>query len=269
VVEAPAARLEGVTLVDVSAHQQFFGISFNDRYIQNDPVVCIQPHDGNPDWSVVVLKRAPFGGLWRGHIKVADAILPSFLPVKDTIAHTGKYGLKITNNTPIEQPLLQLDSGKAYVINVWVSVNNPQTNTPVPIGNLGVDISFRDIHHNDLSTPLYFQPAGPVVEGWQQVRGRFVCPDNDLTFTLKLRNGPGTAWYDDLRIHPEKANMKSYVYSLTDYRVSAILDEENFSSQYFYDREGNLFLVKKETEKGIKTISENVSYQTEYKPAND
>jgi hypothetical protein len=268
VVEAPPAKLEGITLVDVSAHEQYFLGLGRYRYLQKDPVVCMQPHDGNKDWSVLVLKRAPFDGRWSGQIKVADAILPSFLPVKDTVAHTGKYGLKITSSTPIEQPLLKLDSGKAYVINVWVSVNNPYTNTPVPPGNLGVDVSFRDVQHHELAT-AYFQPAGPVVEGWQQVRGRFVVPDDDLVLTLKLRNGPGTAWYDDLRIHPEKANMKSYVYNLTDYRVSAILDEENFSSQYFYDREGNLFLVKKETERGIKTISENVSYQTEYKPAND
>ena len=31
----------------------------------------------------------------------------------------------------------------------------------------------------------------------------------------------------------------------------------------YYDKEGNLYLTKKETIDGVKTISENVSYQIE------
>jgi len=57
--------------------------------------------------------------------------------------------------------------------------------------------------------------------------------------------------------------MKTYVYNISDYRLRAILDEDNFSSVFFYDKEGNLYLTKKETEEGIKTISENRSYQIE------
>jgi hypothetical protein len=53
------------------------------------------------------------------------------------------------------------------------------------------------------------------------------------------------------------------VYDLIDYRLRAILDEENFASFFYYDVEGNLYLTKKETEKGIKTLTENVSYQVE------
>jgi hypothetical protein len=55
--------------------------------------------------------------------------------------------------------------------------------------------------------------------------------------------------------------MKTYVYDLEDYRLRAILDEENFASFFYYDAEGNLYLTKKETTRGIKTISENISYQ--------
>ncbi|MEJ0034185.1 MAG: hypothetical protein WDO15_29350 [Bacteroidota bacterium] len=54
--------------------------------------------------------------------------------------------------------------------------------------------------------------------------------------------------------------MKSYVYDLKDYRLSAILDEQNFASFFYYDDEGNLTVTKKETERGIKTISENVTH---------
>jgi hypothetical protein len=107
-------------------------------------------------------------------------------------------------------------------------------------------------------------PAGPVIEGWQQVRGVVTPPPGvakpEITF---LPGSLGTAWYDDLRLHPEKGNMKSYVYDLANYQLKAILDEENFASFFYYDAEGNLYLSKKETEEGIKTISENVSYLKE------
>jgi hypothetical protein len=57
--------------------------------------------------------------------------------------------------------------------------------------------------------------------------------------------------------------MKSYVYDLSDFKLRAILDEENFASIFFYDKEGNLYLTKKETEEGVKTITQNISYQVE------
>jgi hypothetical protein len=79
---------------------------------------------------------------------------------------------------------------------------------------------------------------------------------------MKFKKGTATyTYYDDLRLHPDDGNMKSYVYDLTDLRLRAILDENNFASIFYYDKEGNLYLTKKETEEGIKTITENISYQ--------
>jgi hypothetical protein len=103
-----------------------------------------------------------------------------------------------------------------------------------------------------------------VIEGWQQVKGTFQCPARGATVELKFK--PGTAatiWFDDLRLHPVLGNMKSYVYDLNDYRLRAILDEENFADLFFYDKEGALYLKQQETEEGIKTISENIVYQVE------
>jgi len=56
--------------------------------------------------------------------------------------------------------------------------------------------------------------------------------------------------------------MKSYVYDQATFRVSAILDEDNFGTFFYYDVQGNLYLTKKETKEGIKTITENLVYQT-------
>jgi hypothetical protein len=106
--------------------------------------------------------------------------------------------------------------------------------------------------------------VGTIIEGWQQVKGTFICPIDKPTIQLTFRPGDGgIAYYDDLRLQPEKGNMKAYVYNVLDYRLQAILDEENYASFFYYDAEGNLYLTKKETERGIKTITENVSYQIE------
>jgi len=51
--------------------------------------------------------------------------------------------------------------------------------------------------------------------------------------------------------------MKSYVYDPISKKLVAELDERNYATFYEYDEEGKLIRVKKETEKGIKTIQEN------------
>ncbi|MCY1558050.1 hypothetical protein D9M68_949530 [compost metagenome] len=58
---------------------------------------------------------------------------------------------------------------------------------------------------------------------------------------------------------PAQANMKSFVYNPVNQRLMATLDENNFASFYEYDQEGNLIRTKKETEKGIMTVSESRS----------
>lgn len=51
--------------------------------------------------------------------------------------------------------------------------------------------------------------------------------------------------------------MKSYVYDPISLKITAVLDENNYATFYEYDQEGTLIRTKKETERGIVTISEN------------
>lgn len=77
---------------------------------------------------------------------------------------------------------------------------------------------------------------------------------------LKLRStGDKTVYWDDLRIHPFNANMKSFVYHPQNLRLMAEQDENNYCSFYEYDDDGTLTRVKKETAQGIKTITETRS----------
>lgn len=275
IVEASLKDLDQVVQVDVSAygflHFPFFPFRYN--YTQNNEIVCKLAYGPNPDWSVVVLKEAPHRGLWKGRMKVTNEILPVITPDIDPLfAHSGTHSLKISAEKTFKQNLLQLDSGKNYLISAWVSVGNPSVPKPELAEIIGIDVVVRNKQGLEKSR-FPFAPSGPVIEGWQQIKGTFTY-SGEKGATLELMFRPATtggvartAWYDDLRLHPEKGNMKSYVYNLKDYRLQAILDEENFASFYFYDAEGNLYLVKKETEKGVKTISENVNSLYE-RPAN-
>jgi len=68
--------------------------------------------------------------------------------------------------------------------------------------------------------------------------------------------------FDDIRIHPVDAQMKSYVYDDRNMRLMAELDENGFATFYEYDDEGLLIRVKKETERGVMTLKESrSSYQ--------
>jgi len=265
IVEASVEQLKNVEMVDVAARDLHGIFQYLPRYtyITNDEIICMQPYPQHPEWTIVILKRAPFKWLWNGRIKVYNRVLPKVVPiVDDSYAHSGSSSLLIRTGGPhaFKQQLLHLDSGKNYMINAWVSVHEVSLKTPKLADSLGIDVIVRN-EQGEITRKYAFTPSGNIIEGWQQVRGTFTYTGGrgsalELNFHIGSK---GKAWYDDLRFHPELGNMKSYVYDLKDYRLRAILDEENFASYFYYDEEGNLYLTKKETEKGVKTISENVS----------
>jgi hypothetical protein len=82
---------------------------------------------------------------------------------------------------------------------------------------------------------------------------------NSLQLKLMSVHGDIPAYFDDVRIHPFNSNMKSFVYNPVNIRLMAELDENNYASFYEYDDDGTLIRVKKETERGIKTIKETRS----------
>jgi Leucine-rich repeat (LRR) protein/PKD repeat protein len=268
IVSANTNKFADVQRVDVKAVSLYQPSSLtrfsNFQYVQNDSIVCQQANPSNLKETVMILKKAPFEGAWKGKIIAKNQLFPSVSPSLDnTVSHSGKSSLRVTATQTFKQGLLRLDSAKSYWINAWVSINNPSLTIPKLADDLGIDLVIKNKDGLVKST-FSFRPTGQIIEGWQQVKGTFISPIDDAQLEITFKPGStGQAWYDDLRLQPEKGNMKAYVYNLSDYRLRAILDEENFASFFYYDAEGNLYLTKKETEKGIKTITENVSYQVE------
>lgn len=265
VVEASLKELQGATKADVTIKPRGQLTKKNGTFFKDNEIICTTVHPNTTEWSLVVFKTAPTDYTWSGIMRIKNQVNPLVIPdIDNTVAHTGKSSLKINTEKTFSQNLLELDSGKSYWINAWVSVGNPQAVSPVPPSGLGFDIIVRRKNGQLVTTLPPFQPSGPIIEGWQQIKGPFTCPINQAVIEIKFKPGSaGTAWFDDLRLHPENGNMKSYVYSLDDYRLRAILDEENFASFFYYDVEGNLYLTKKETKEGVKTLTENVTYQVE------
>lgn len=75
-------------------------------------------------------------------------------------------------------------------------------------------------------------------------------------FQVQFGTSGVPVYFDDIRIFPSDGSMKCYVYDPENLRFVAELDERHFATFYEYDNEGNLVRVKKETERGIKTLKE-------------
>lgn len=104
------------------------------------------------------------------------------------------------------------------------------------------------------------KPSGNIIEGWQRYEAVVDLPEGSSRLSVMIiAKGDVPVYVDDIRIHPFNANMKSYAYDPQTLRMMAELDENNYATFFEYDDDGGLTRVKKETERGIKTIKETRS----------
>lgn len=170
------------------------------------------------------------------------------------IAHTGKKMLRFNASAILPQTKLHLNPNKKYVFSAWVLVengNNNATQFTYDDGN-----TFIKVGNNVL------KPSGPIIDYWQKIEGTFqISTTGGYVFNIVV-NVPsgGNMLIDDIRIFPEDGNIQTYVYDPISYRVTEVLDNNNFYTRYEYDEEGNLIILKKETIKGVKTLQESRSH---------
>ena len=143
-------------------------------------------------------------------------------------------------------------AGKKMEISAWVKENDSCTCQQYTADH--VELSFT-VGGVTSGTPL--SPRGNIIEGWQRYDTMIVIPNGATGLTLTLSASPTViTYFDDIRIQPFNAEMKSYVYNPITLRLMAELDENNYATFYEYDNDGTLTRVKKETERGILTIKE-------------
>ncbi|MEO5594821.1 MAG: hypothetical protein ABIR15_14935, partial [Chitinophagaceae bacterium] len=221
----------------------------------------------------------------NGHFsirKLSHSYPGSIMP-DATYAHTGRNSLKVSNGVtdativkslaPVTSNALYTfigaymslndkgilngfkpQAGKQYLLSAWIKDdgNNVQYGPATETAKAAVEIITGGQTFNTVK-------AGPRVEGWRKVEVVFLIPAMATDIKIKFRSGSTIAWFDDVRIHPFDAQIKTYAYDSRSLRLWAELDENNFATFYEYDDEGVLIRVKKETERGIMTIKETRS----------
>ncbi|MBV8256172.1 MAG: hypothetical protein JO154_26495 [Chitinophaga sp.] len=191
----------------------------------------------------------------------APALLTPPVFLAPTISYTntacGTNVLKdIRVNKDILIPGFTPVTGKQMLFSVWIKEEQPcnctsYSNTEVMV-YVGGDDSVR--------VAALAKPTGVIIDGWQRYEQvvRLAKGATGISFSVKAI-GNTNVYFDDMRFHPYNANMKSYVYDAQSLRLMAELDENNYATFYEYDDDGTLVRVKKETERGVKTISETRS----------
>lgn len=178
-------------------------------------------------------------------------------PEYPRIEYPETFIIELEDCVPHFAPESNAEEDKTYILSLWVyqAFNNAN-----PIysyeGDVTIDVLIG-------STPASISPDvvfGPLIDGWQRVDAVFTIVDGSTgDFQLKILNGSSTdiIYVDDVRIMPYDARANCYVYDYKSYRLLSELDANHFSTFYDYDEEGRLTRVRKETENGIMTISEN------------
>lgn len=223
-------------------------------------IFCKQPYPNDPGRTILVI---PVAGIPekdrfyydRGNFQTT-LNSPKTLLFDSQFAHTGKTSMKIVNPTEsITQDLLSLVPGKKYSFSSWVSDGQP-VSPLISDPNQFIELIFENGAGGAISSTRFY-PSTKAIAKWRKIEGDFIVPAGTKRIQTKFAKGASSAlWIDDVRIMPFDAMMKSFVYDPVTLRLSAVLDEDNFGITYFYDEEGNLRLLKKETDSGIVTITE-------------
>lgn len=152
-------------------------------------------------------------------------------------------------------PLFSLLPNKRYVLSYWLATDNSLACNAVP-SNVTIML-----FNGTTPIPVNLVSTSPVIDGWKKVEVSFTTPDATgfVNFTL-ANNSLIRAFFDDIRVYPFNAKMKSYAYDTRSRRLMAELDENNYATFYEYDDEGILVRIKRETETGIQTVKEARNY---------
>lgn len=206
----------------------------------------------------------------------------AYFPVQNTIVHIynqpGTYTVNVFNQsascyyaiTTITISECDNDNNKCqggfspiagdYILSFWVREDlvNPGNVSSYSSGiqvNIGTTTGPNVIN---VYANQSFNASNKIIDGWQKVETTITLPANYTSLELSLKNQVSVpVYFDDIRFHPFNSSFKSYVYDPVTLRLVAELDDRNYATFYEYDEEGQLIRVKKETERGIKTIKES------------
>ena len=135
-----------------------------------------------------------------------------------------------------------------YILGAWIKQGEGLTGGRIVVSGSG------------LTSSVNMYPTGNILDGWQRVEGRFEITGvagSTINVTLENQNPSDVVYFDDLRIHPFLAGMKTMVYDPKSLLPLATHDGYNFTTFYNYDENLNQVRVRVETIEGIRTVVEN------------
>jgi hypothetical protein len=213
----------------------------------------------------------------------------------NTQSHTGRYSLRVDANSSIgiAAPIAAIDNNNVSLNFNTKSISCTATPvldgilttaqtllpvfSPIPSSKLLISTWVKEAQSCNCATYTNSQliitittatgnvsrtakPSGNIIDGWQRIEDTISVPANATNLSLGfVATSDSAVYFDDVRVLPFNANMKSFVYDKNNLRLMAELDENNYATFYEYDDDGTLIRVKKETERGVKTIKETRS----------
>lgn len=149
------------------------------------------------------------------------------------------------------------DTLRPYLISVWVRTPDPTQSLPS---------EFLTVTVNNQPVPVTKIYESPPIEGWRLFRYRVHWSSTNtpppafsplsIVFRNPLRQPrspavfPAIIFIDDVRIEPEDAESRVFVYHPFRKQLLGVLDENHFATKYFYNAQDELEKVAKETEGG-------------------
>lgn len=183
------------------------------------------------------------------------ASLPVFVTGASQCTTPGLVLKSIKADSSVLLPAFSPLAGKKVLFSAWVK-EQADCNCTAYTSNV-VKLVVKKGEETFIHT---IAPSGNIIEGWQRYEYAADVPAGSTQLSvLFIANGTSGIYVDDIRLHPYNANMKSYAYDPMTMRMMAELDENNYATFFEYDDDGVLIRVKKETERGIKTIKETRS----------
>lgn len=168
--------------------------------------------------------------------------------VNTIYAHSGRNSLKLDGDDPSLATIPPQDQPTSLLLSVWVKQTYPEnsssiTNAPIT-SSLGSGVVFKRIAKTGEWT-LYEAEAINLLN-----------QANPLAVTLQDNLDGGEVWIDDFKIQPLESEATCYAYDPVTLKLAAQFDDRHFGVFYQYNSEGKLIRKLRETERGLKTVTE-------------
>ncbi len=209
----------------------------------------------NKQYPIAEAKNASYTEIYHENFE-EGSVFP-LLVADATRTHTGLYSGRMDNTSGGIQvshsPVwinVPAGTGRKIRYSAWVYSNGPSVNIFLFMKKAGESGYFTNV-----------TLAGTTeINKWVLVEGLADVPDDIVIASLRLdNNSNGTVWYDDLRIHPQGAQMSTYTYQPLVGMTSAT-DVRNNTTYYEYDAAGRLIAVRDRDRNLLK------AYDYHYKP---